>query len=734
MLQVIRKEFFAPHEEVGELEVLSKLSVLKHPNIVELLGAYTYQGKSNLIFPLARGGDLADLLDSDRPPAFQADENILLGLWGLCSALDAVHHLSSENEMLTRIGYHCDLKPRNILIYDAKFVLTGFGLYEVKSVSDQYKAPECENFYLAEETHEEQVSSRPGDIWSLGCVIMEVLVWMKSGAAGVEHFRSDRRSVLGEFDVNTFHLGPNKEAPAVTKYLIDLLENARTKSERLLVELIRQTLQLNPEARPQAKELERRMQFIVIDTISTQIDCLYARMCPEGSPSRASIERMRFGCWREACESLYTCKKLPSSYHWKSPPSSEFQSTLKCLRKVQGKLATFLLQSRSPFPPASQSPERHLIDALINSLPGELRDGYGRHLELKVLGTASQDFVGRMNVKQMKSLATELHISRPDLWIEPRHLKGRKQVGIHCHSRLFNDEIAGTIGVLFESKRYWLNHLEPSIRFELRPGLEAIAELLQQVKNDSANDFRALHCIGCLYDAATLSCGLVYSLPKWTGLDDPNISTLRSILTKQQEPILIRKRYRLAYILAAAVLNFHQVGWLHKGISSLNVIFINSIGSSWLDDINDPYLLGFSNSQPDTPDPYFTWPYEVKDALMDSQHPLYLQTEGRIRYRPEFDYYSLGILLLEIGCWKPFDNITTRKSGFSKDVLNELWGKVLAELGITMGLTYQNVVDTCLNTDFDFAEFDEANADGFSSVIPSFAERVVEKLKSLIDL
>ena len=709
------------------------MSVLKHPNIVELLGAYTYQGKSNLIFPLARGGDLADLLDRDRPPAFQADENILLGLWGLCSALDAVHHLSSENEMLTRIGYHCDIKPHNILIDDAKFVLTGFGLSEVKSVGGQYKAPEGEDFGPAEETHEEQVSSRPGDIWSLGCIIMEVLVWMKSGAAGVRDFRSNRTSIMGVFEVNTFHLGPNKEAPAVTKYLIDLLDNASTKSERLLVELIRQTLQLDPKARPQAKELERRMQFIVIDKVSRQIDRLYARIYPEGSPPQASIERIRFECWREACESLYTCRESPSLYHWMSPPFSEFQSTLECLRKVQGTLDTFLIESQDPFPPAYQSPERPFIDTLIDSLPVDLQEDSGLIWRSKVLGRPSQDFVGQTNIKQMKSLAKEPHLSRPDLWIESWDMKERKQVGIHCRSRLFDREIAGS-EVLFESKRYWRNPLEGSIRFELSSGLEAIARLLKQAKTDCANDFRALHCIGCLYDAATLSCGLVYSLPTWTGLGDPSISTLRSVLTEQQRPFLIRNQFRLAHILAAAVLKFHQVGWLHKGISSLNVIFIHSIGSSWLDGINDPYLLGFSNSQPNIPDPYLTWPYEMYDALIDSQHPEYVQNKGRIRYRPEFDYYSLGILLLEIAYWKTLDNITTRKSGSSKDVLNDLRGKVVPEVGITMGPTYQNVVDACLSADFGFAGFDEANADGFSSVISSFAESVVKPLRSLYDL
>ncbi len=734
-LQVVRKEFPALHE-ARNLESL--LSVLKHPNIVELLGAYTYQGKYNLIFPYAHGGDLAGLLERDRPPAFQAVENILRALWGLCSALDAVHHLYSENETPTRVGYHFDLKPRNILVDGRKFVLADFGLSSYKDGDGQYTAPEVEDFDAAEETHEEQISSRPSDVWSLGCIIMETLVWMKSGAAGVCEFRSERSHNFGQFRVNSFHLGPNAEAPAVTKYLIDLSNNASTKSERLLIELIRQTLQLNPQARPQAKELERRMRFIVIDAISGQIDRLYARICQEGSPTQALIERMRFECWRETCESLYTCRNPPSSYHRNLPSFSDFQSTLECLRRVQGTLSTFLLESKSksPFRRAYQSPERKFIDWLLNSLPAELPDDAGRHLESKVLVTAS---IGaeqhgpsvQANIKQMKSLATEQHTGRPDLWIEPRHLKGRKEVGIHCHRRLVNDQNGGTIGVLFESKRYWSTSSEYSLRFELRPGLEAIAELLRQVRADCSNDFRALHCIGCLYDAVTLSCGLVYSLPTWTGLDDPNISTLRSVLAEQRSPSL-GDRFRLAQILAMAVLNFHKVRWLHKGISSLNVVFISPIGSSWLKSINDPYLLGFSNSQVDGSDPYLTWPPENNDALMDPQHPEYVQNWGRIRYRPEFDYYSLGVLLLEIGCWKPFDEMNMRISRSPEDVLRELRSNMVPELSFTMGRIYRDVVDACLSGSFGTDGFDEATANDFSSAISSFEETVVKQLERCV--
>jgi serine/threonine protein kinase len=67
----VRKEF-KPQRKDSEYELelrnLSILRRLKHPNIIELLGAYIYRDKYNLIFPLARGGTLADLITNLRPP------------------------------------------------------------------------------------------------------------------------------------------------------------------------------------------------------------------------------------------------------------------------------------------------------------------------------------------------------------------------------------------------------------------------------------------------------------------------------------------------------------------------------------------------------------------------------------------------------------------------------------------------------------------------------------------
>lgn len=751
----MRKEF-KPQREKAEYELelrnLSELKLIKHPNIIELLGSYTYRDKHNLIFPLARGGNLANLFKSARPPAFQSDQNIILALSGLCSAVHATHNLFSKDNMLTRIGCHHDLKPQNVLVDDATFLLADFGLSRFKeltegsatsykSVGGYYIAPECEDISASDETKRRQIIGRSSDIWSLGCIMMETLVYMKSGAAGVQRFEDERSYRFGQITLHRFHHGPNKKEPAVAMCLTGLSSKASTRSERLLIELVRQVLQLDPSARPKAEEVERRMRFIAIDTIAQQINPLYDDICEEGSSPQAFIERMQFESWMEACEILYTHKDSPLSYHWKLPSYDEYQSTLECLRELQNTLLASSIESQNR--PIYQSIER-LNDFLIDALPNKLQENSRRNLELKVLGTGTQDFAGQAlhhshgherhrismlaTIKQMGSLVTErLQSSRPDLWIELERLKGRDQVGIHHKSTLVIDKDGDAVEVLCEVKPYGSDRLEDSIRLELYLRLEATAELLQQASAGCSNGFLVLHCLGYFHDPAKLSCGLVYSLPTSTGSDPPEISTLRTVLAKRRGPSL-GSRFRLAQNLATAVLEFHKVAWLHKSISSLNIAFVYPKGSPWRNGVDCPYLLGFSNSRPDGQDPYSTWLYETDRALMDSQHPEYLKNKGRVRYRPEFDYYSLGMVLLEIGHWKPLNKITAMTDGSPEDYLNHLRKEKVPGLGFTMGNIYRDVVGACLNGDFGKHENVDGGSNFSISVALGFAKTVVEQL------
>jgi serine/threonine protein kinase len=136
---------------------------------------------------------------------------------GLAKALHSIHHLNvdesnveelSAHDRLKTHGRHGDLKPENILWFKEHEAnpkdSRAYGILKVsdlgsadfhgplsKSVrisnmngfTDTYKAPE---FDMGA-----RVSPRY-DIWSLGCVLMQFIVWYLDGAIGVAEF-SERR-------------------------------------------------------------------------------------------------------------------------------------------------------------------------------------------------------------------------------------------------------------------------------------------------------------------------------------------------------------------------------------------------------------------------------------------------------------------------------------------------------------------------------------------------------------
>ncbi|KAK3169643.1 hypothetical protein OEA41_009027 [Lepraria neglecta] len=108
-------------------KVLSYMRCLRHPNIVELLGSFTFKDKHYLLFPPAEQ-DLEQLMSFSRAPArFDSDEAYLLALQGLGSAVNHMHTYTSNVLDIAMIGCYYDLKPKNILVLEDGFILAGFG-------------------------------------------------------------------------------------------------------------------------------------------------------------------------------------------------------------------------------------------------------------------------------------------------------------------------------------------------------------------------------------------------------------------------------------------------------------------------------------------------------------------------------------------------------------------------------------------------------------------------------
>ncbi|CAE7574596.1 NEK4, partial [Symbiodinium natans] len=173
----------AAESAAREAQVLQKL---RHPHIVEFLGAFVDNSRDStggalcLLMAFCEGGDLQHRLQKVRQECRRLPEQPALRWFDqLCSALAYVH----QHQVL-----HRDLKPSNIFlygrsggsahhIYEEESVSIGdFGVsrpltHSMELVTTMVGTP-C---YLSPEVCKGKPYSYKSDIWSLGCVLFEMM-------------------------------------------------------------------------------------------------------------------------------------------------------------------------------------------------------------------------------------------------------------------------------------------------------------------------------------------------------------------------------------------------------------------------------------------------------------------------------------------------------------------------------------------------------------------------------
>lgn len=158
--------------------------------------------------------------------------------------------------------------------------------------------------------------------------------------------------------------------------------------------------------------------------------------------------------------------------------------------------------------------------------------------------------------------------------------------------------------------------LPPPPAWEIQQ-IERMAAQLCQPKDPS---FHILPCVGYINEPLRRGFGFVFERSPET---DPKaeLFALRQ-LYKSATIVPLGHRIRLAHEVIAAVEHFHRVGWVHKGISSHNIIFlpcgstfrsnstcvsiVNRWGPSHMKtttwDLAAPWLFGFDASRPEESD------------------------------------------------------------------------------------------------------------------------------------
>ncbi|KAH8801524.1 hypothetical protein F5884DRAFT_862218 [Xylogone sp. PMI_703] len=235
-------------------------------------------------------------------------------------------------------------------------------------------------------------------------------------------------------------------------------------------------------------------------------------------------------------------------------------------------------------------------------------------------------------------------------------------------------------------------------------------------------------CYGMVDDPDNGRLGLVLAPPEHIRSHLPQILTAGAIsrkrmpislkeLLEKRHPSYVERlelgvRFQLAKKFIDAIRMMHCVGWVHKNISSENIIFFAARHMSTHGvmgpDPNSPQQIGFDEplfvgigdprlddtlGEPHTY--YLTRGDEIPTPDLDYYHHPDRRADPLMRYSRSHDIYSIGVVLLEIGIWRPLEEVAYVQSEDFLDTQKQFQKLALKLDGIT-GSIYGNVVRRCL--------------------------------------
>jgi hypothetical protein len=275
---------------------------------------------------------------------------------------------------------------------------------------------------------------------------------------------------------------------------------------------------------------------------------------------------------------------------------------------------------------------------------------------------------------------------------------------------------------LQEEKRYD-GHYSEEEKEVLQTRIRHLAMLLSARKDAG---FQTLQCYRCEHKIFERRYILHFEVPlPYINKPDEKI-TLTDLIekTKGSTRPTLEERLGMALRLVKAVYKWHSAGWLHQGISSPNIRFFRREDNSRID-FTCPFIMGFDFARPDS-DPSLGIP--TNDPSYDIYRHPSRQGPARQGHRKVHDYYSLGVVLLEIGLWQGAAKMVANRNAAckrrgTKELLDweNLQADVSERLSHFAGTAYQEAVKRCLSSHFE-VDFDDKSE---SRLLKQFYEKVV---------
>ena len=130
------------------------------------------------------------------------------------------------------------------------------------------------------------------------------------------------------------------------------------------------------------------------------------------------------------------------------------------------------------------------------------------------------------------------------------------------------------------------------------------------------------------------------------------------LTSKSTEPNpLLSTHIALCAVSARCFNSFHAVIWLHKALRTDNIIFFSSPSPP---NLSAPFVSGFELSRPSIIDQMTEKPgFDPSKDIYRYPNTQSGQTDDN--YQNSYDFYSLGVVIIEIALWKRVEDIVGLK-------------------------------------------------------------------------
>ncbi|KAH6890697.1 hypothetical protein B0T10DRAFT_403476 [Thelonectria olida] len=289
-----------------EARALEDIIDLDHPHIMQVKAIITRGTSHYAMFQWADGGSLRDFYQSTRRPNLNAAfvREIITQLYGLAGALSKLHYYKGKGSYR-----HGDLKPENILRFKDK---TQIGILKIADMglrgrpivsrygTRAYAPPEVMTMTGAH-------GSRLYDIWSMGCICLELVVWLLYGCDTLRDFNNSL--IIPPWNAGPYWLVDDAQVHPNVVACMDYIEEKDPECDR-------------PSAISDLLEIVKTKLLIVLLPPESRSTSLNPTSPPSTQARQRSLPGPTFGSFRttapEFCSALESILENKDESYWYS--------------------------------------------------------------------------------------------------------------------------------------------------------------------------------------------------------------------------------------------------------------------------------------------------------------------------------------------------------------------------------------------------------------------------------